>query len=244
MTSTELETVSLEVRDTGVAVMTLKEITFTRKMIREIDSLLTKLEQTEGPMCLVTRSVHPKIFSAGLNLDIFRGDVFDVTNFLNEFSRIVGRVLELPFPSVALINGHLVAGGLMFVMAHDYRIMVDNNSKIMMNEIANGLGIPRNMGAAIFAKLRPSVLRDLNLIGLNVSPKQAKEFEIVDFLEPDLDSASKRAFELAEKLADVGEKRLAYRAIKVSLYKEHIEMTKGISEEDSVAALRNFQSKM
>lgn len=238
------ETVELEVNNEGIATITLKQITFNQKMIREFDEFLDILEKTQGPMCLITKSSHQKIFSAGLNLAIFKEHIAAVGNFLNEFSRLIGRLLELPFPSIAAINGHLVAGGVMFAMAHDYRIMIDGNFKVLMNEVINGLGIPRNMGAAIFAKLKPQTLRDLNLMGMNFTPAKALQEEMIDSLVPNQETLDKKVLELANSIKELGDKRLGYKAIKISLYKDHIAMTRAVCEEESFDALGIYKAKL
>lgn len=77
-------------------------------------------------MCLVTTSNHHKIFSAGLNFKIFAQHYEDVHNNLAEIVRLLGRFLKLPFPSIAAINGHALAGGMMLIMSHDLRVCSNN----------------------------------------------------------------------------------------------------------------------
>lgn len=49
-------------------------------------------------------------------------NIFDRNNFVLEFIRLLGRLLRYPVPTIALVNGHAVAGGCMFMFAHDWRI--------------------------------------------------------------------------------------------------------------------------
>lgn len=49
-------------------------------------------------------------------------NIYDRNNFVLEFIRLLGRFLRLSIPSIALVNGHAVAGGCMLMFAHDWRI--------------------------------------------------------------------------------------------------------------------------
>lgn len=95
-------------------------------------------------------------------------------NNIAEIVRMFGRFLALPFPSVALINGHALAGGMMLMMSHDYRICVEeDNIKIGMTEINLGMTIPDGMLAPLDAKLKKDVLRDVCLFGKTLEWKEA-----------------------------------------------------------------------
>lgn len=51
--------------------------------------------------------------------------------------------MKLGFPTIACINGHCLAGGFMFIMAHDLRIInSDPKVKLGMTEIKLGMTIP------------------------------------------------------------------------------------------------------
>ena len=51
--------------------------------------------------------------------------------------------MRLGFPTIACINGHCLAGGFMFIMAHDLRIInSDPKVKLGMTEINLGMTIP------------------------------------------------------------------------------------------------------
>ena len=75
--------------------------------------------------------------------------------------------MKLPFPTIAAINGHFLAGGFMFAMAHDYRILIDKKIKSGMTEINLGMTIPVPMLGSLMAKLNKSVLRNICVFGEN-----------------------------------------------------------------------------
>ena len=57
-----------------------------------------------------------------------------------------------PCPTIALINGHCIAGGFILAMAHDFRISSEI-STFCMNEILIGMNVPRGLMANFKAKL-------------------------------------------------------------------------------------------
>ncbi len=75
-------------------------------------------------------------------------------------------MMNLPIPTIALVNGHFLAAGFMLAIAHDLIICVNNKKiKIGMTEIDLGLTIPRNMLAILEAKLSKRDNRDICLFG-------------------------------------------------------------------------------
>lgn len=132
----------------------------------------------------------------------------------------------------------------MFAMSHDYRIMLDGNFKIQMSELKNNLGVPKNMGASLKAKLKPSVQRDLNLFGLIFDPKKALKEEVIDQLVTSREELSKKAIEKADQLKELGEKRLAFLSVKGYLYDSAVEECLSIGDEKAVNALQFMKTKL
>lgn len=103
-------------------ILNQKANTYTFDFVRQIHYALDIVEEHEGHTCLITTSFHASIFSAGLDLNFLAPlNNFDKTNFILEFIRLLGRFLSLSVPSIALVNGHAVAGGCMLMFAHDWR---------------------------------------------------------------------------------------------------------------------------
>ena len=115
---------------------------FTRAFAQALDTV----EASQGPAALVTTSADPKFFSNGLDLDWVgsegehRGG--DRGVFGGEFMALMGRIITLPVPTVAAVNGHAFGAGMMCALAHDVRIMREDRGFICANELAIGLTIP------------------------------------------------------------------------------------------------------
>ncbi|MCH1551502.1 MAG: enoyl-CoA hydratase/isomerase family protein, partial [Pseudomonadales bacterium] len=67
-------------------------------------------------------------------------DAGDPAEFL--FMEFMSRMITLPVPTVAAINGHAFGAGFMFALCHDYRIMRQDRGYMCANEIQLGMIIP------------------------------------------------------------------------------------------------------
>ena len=229
----------------GIAIMTLNKILFDIPIIREINKKLDTLEKTEGPLCLITRSKSPKIFSAGFNFSIFKRQFEKTHQVLLEFGILLARMMSLPFPTIAQINGHCMAAGFLFAMTHDFRICLNNDKiKISMTEVKIGIKTPLPLLAPLMAKLKPTVLRDINVFGIVFNPKMAFESGIMDRLAS-YGELEKICLVSAERMSVLGEIRLAYGAIKFNLYEKFIGIAnEGFSGEEERATLEEFKKKI
>ena len=84
-----------------------------------------------------------RTFSSGFDLKMFLGfkDVDEVAAFLSEEDEILTELFMCKKPVVSAINGHAVAGGLIFAMATDYRI-AKNHPKISLGMSEIKIGLP------------------------------------------------------------------------------------------------------
>jgi enoyl-CoA hydratase/carnithine racemase len=159
--------------DSDIYVLTLQSKIMDVPMTRAIHHHLDTLELTTGPCCMISTAVHPKIFSAGLNFDTFKGHPIDVHNRLREIARLFGRMLQLPFPTISAINGECYAGGYMFATTHDFRFMRDDYGKICLPEINLGIPLPRAFNAVVQARVPIQHYSKMALLGKKYSPQEA-----------------------------------------------------------------------
>jgi enoyl-CoA hydratase/carnithine racemase len=125
-----------------------------------------------------------KLFSSGFDLPMFLSfkDVQDVVDFISEEEEILIEFFICKKPVIAALNGHAIAGGLVFSMAADYRIVKNHPKiKIGMSEIKIGLPLSvaqseiMRFGLDSFKKFR-----DIMYFGRILDVNQAKGLEIVD----------------------------------------------------------------
>jgi Delta3-Delta2-enoyl-CoA isomerase len=99
---------------------------------------------------VVTTSSITKFYSNGLD---YENAVKDPTFFRNSLYPLWWRLLTYPMPTIALINGHAFAGGLMTAMMHDYRIMNPHKGFLCLNELDFGAPLRPPMASIFRVKL-------------------------------------------------------------------------------------------
>jgi enoyl-CoA hydratase/carnithine racemase len=85
-------------------------------------------------------------------------------------------------PTVAWLNGHAFAGGLMLAMYHDYRIFNPSRGFLCLNELDMGVPLKPAMSSIFRQKLPAHTYRSLVLEAKRFGGTQALEAGIVDGL--------------------------------------------------------------
>jgi enoyl-CoA hydratase len=93
-------------------------------------------------------------------------------------------LLALPKPTIAMVNGHAIAGGLVMALACDYRLGRDGDYRIGLNEVAIGASFPRAAFEIVRLRLPHARATEL-LLGAALYPAgQALRLGVVDELFP------------------------------------------------------------
>jgi enoyl-CoA hydratase/carnithine racemase len=85
-------------------------------------------------------------------------------------------------PTVAWLNGHAFAGGLMTAMYHDYRIFNPSRGFLCLNELDIGAPLKPPMSSIFRQKVSPQTYRSLVLEAKRFPGPKALEAGIVDGL--------------------------------------------------------------
>jgi enoyl-CoA hydratase len=93
-------------------------------------------------------------------------------------------LLSLPKPTIAMMNGHATAGGLVLVLACDYRLGVEGDYKVGLNEVAIGASFPRIAAEIVRLRLTHARASELMLGAALYPASQALRLGIVDELFP------------------------------------------------------------
>src|ERR1700730_6695898 len=120
--------------DDGIAWLALDKAnasanTLSEDVLAERNDVLAHLER-DMPKGLVLRSAKPKGFIAGADIGEFRGmtDAGAVQARLIQAHGVVDGLDRLGAPTVAVVHGYCLGGGLEIALACDYRIAVENAS--------------------------------------------------------------------------------------------------------------------
>jgi Delta3-Delta2-enoyl-CoA isomerase len=125
-----------------------------------------------------------------------------------------------PMPTLALLNGHAFAGGLMTAMHHDYRIANPSKGYLCLNELDFGAPLKPPMSSIFREKLPAATYRKVVLEAHRFAGPEALASGLVDGLGA-LDEAIK--FATDRKLVEKG-KTGVYGVMKWEMYRESVQL--------------------
>lgn len=97
-----------------------------------------------------------KFYSNGLDLDWLMAHSDQASQYVAEVQELLARVLTLPVPTVAAVNGHAFGAGAMLAMAHDFRVMRADRGYFCFPEADINIPFTPGMAALLQGKLTPS----------------------------------------------------------------------------------------
>ncbi|KAA8889475.1 enoyl-CoA hydratase/isomerase family protein [Nocardia colli] len=95
---------------------------FHPEWIAAMNAILDEAAAARGPAALVTAGAG-KFYSTGADIAWAADHSDRIDEYLTEVQRLLARILTLPMPTVAALNGHVYGAGAFMAVAHDYRIM-------------------------------------------------------------------------------------------------------------------------
>ncbi|KAJ1023887.1 hypothetical protein NDA13_004721 [Ustilago tritici] len=164
------------------------------------NEMLSSGQSDQGAALVTTAgtSDSAKIFSNGLDLEKAIADPLFFDTHLNELCE---KLLTLPIPAIAAVNGHAFAAGFGLACAHDYRIMNAKRGYMCMNEIDFGAPLPHGLQMTIASKISDQkTMRKVVLEGHRFSAEEAFQAGFVDGLADSPKETLEKALQLAEKL--------------------------------------------
>lgn len=108
-------------------------------LLEELHAALDQAEAAGKPVVLKGREGK---FSAGFDLSIMSQGGRAMGELVANGAKLSQRLLTFPTPVVALSTGHAMAMGGLLLLSVDYRIGLQGNFKIGLNEVAIGMTMP------------------------------------------------------------------------------------------------------
>src|SRR5215468_8926665 len=159
--------------------------TLNEEVLTELDSVLTSLER-DPPKGLVLRSAKRSGFIAGADIGEFKGmtDAAAVEARLTKAHAVVDRLDRLSVPTVAVIHGYCLGGGLEIALACDFRIAVED-ARFGFPEVM--LGLHPGLGGTVRLPrlINPLEAMTMMLTGRNVRDRRARALGLVDAVVPE-----------------------------------------------------------
>ncbi|QPF86290.1 enoyl-CoA hydratase/isomerase family protein [Bradyrhizobium genosp. L] len=154
--------------------------TLSADLLEELDTIVAALE-SQRPAGLVIRSAKTSGFIAGADVNEFRGasDPSTVETAIGRAHAVIDRLEALRVPSLAVIHGFCLGGGLEVALACQMRIAIDD-ARFGFPEVMLGLH-PGLGGTVRFTELvNPMQAMTLMLTGKTIDARRAKSLGLVD----------------------------------------------------------------
>ena len=160
--------------------------TLSEDVMEELAAIVDRLA-AEKPKGLVIRSGKASGFIAGADVDEFTRieSVDDALAIVRRGWETFNRLAALRFPTVALVEGFCMGGGLELALACRYRIAVDvPGTRFALPEVMLGIlpgwgGVERLPGI-----VGPTAALDMMMTGRSIDARRAKKMGLVDEVVP------------------------------------------------------------
>ncbi len=182
----------LEMEPDGLAVLTFdlpgeKVNKYSTPVMAELEGVLDALAKRSDVKAMLLVSGKPDIFIAGADVnEIAKAtDPAAIANGVRRGQEIFGKLANLPFPTVAAVEGACVGGGCETLLAMDWRLASDSRkTQIGLPEIKLGI-LPGWGGTTRLPRIAGlATALDVILGGKVVDSKRAKRMGLVDELVP------------------------------------------------------------
>ena len=225
----------------GVAVLRMqagKANAINPRFLELLEGCLEELSRARPSALVLTGDA--RSFSAGLDLpaliDLGTGEL---TGFIRRFSDTMLRVFALPFPVVAAVNGHAIAGGCVLALQTDVRVMASGESRIGLNEVRLGLGLPVAVVETLRCQVPATSLLQVAAEGGLFLPEEALALGLVhEVVDPGQLLA--RAHQRASLLAALPP--LAFAQVKASLRRPALACIAASAETDTADWVATFHA--
>jgi 3-hydroxyacyl-CoA dehydrogenase/enoyl-CoA hydratase/3-hydroxybutyryl-CoA epimerase len=160
--------------------------TLSADTMAELDVILDEL-RAKAPRGLIVRSGKESGFIAGADVEEFTKikDADDAMRLVKRGWDLYNKLAALPFPTLALVNGFCMGGGVELALACRYRVAVDQpGTRFAFPEVMLGI-LPAWGGVMRLPRLiGPSAALDMLLTGRAADARRAKRIGLVDAAVP------------------------------------------------------------
>ncbi|MFC5728175.1 MULTISPECIES: enoyl-CoA hydratase-related protein [Nocardioides] len=152
---------------------------FSPDWLASVTDTLDAVADSTEPAVLVTTG-GGRFYSNGLDLDWLGAHPEEMTSYVARVEDLLARMLTLPVPTVAAVNGHAFGGGAMLAMAHDHRFMRRDRGYFCFPEVDIRIPFTPGMAALIQSKLTPRAALESMTTGRRYGGEDAASAGLVD----------------------------------------------------------------
>lgn len=207
-------------KDGTVALLNLGagENRFNRESTDAINAVLDEVEA--GSFTALVTSADGKIWSNGFDAPWIAAHPDEAEPTVRAGERLLARLLTFPMPTVAAVQGHAFAGGMLLALAHDLRVMRADRGFFCLPELTFGAVFTQGMVDMMLARMSPQVAHRAAVLAHRFPAPEAVAAGLVDEAVP-AEQVLSRAVAVAADLA--GADRAATAALKRRLYARPLE---------------------
>lgn len=169
------------VKEGGLHLVTMHANSICPEWQRHMLEVLDAVEADCGKGASLVLTGAEKSFCNGLNLEALMSlTPEEAVPFGESMSEIYRRLILLPCPTIAAMNGHSFAAGAFLALAMDYRLMREDRGWFCISEVDVGVPIQDAMMGILRGKLAPTTARDALLTGKRYAADDAIYAGIAD----------------------------------------------------------------
>lgn len=188
----------------GIHVIDLGETEnrFSPDWIDEMHTHLDAVLAAPAPLVTIGRG---KNYSQGLDLEWVMAHQDQFEAYAARAEGLLGRLLTLPVPTVAAVNGHAFGAGAMLAIAHDWRVMREDRGFFCFPEVDIQIPFTPGMASLIQHKVTRRTAVDSMTTGYRYPAHEALAAGLVDGVAAEaglLEAAVAKVAHLQGKHAD------------------------------------------
>jgi enoyl-CoA hydratase len=231
-----MSTIGADDRNGGVRVLTLNRPpanAIDETLLTDLAAALDAARADDAVRALVLTGAGA-FFSGGFDFAAPRRDDAVAHDLYALYRDAHRKLLTLPKPTVAMVNGHAIAGGLVLVLACDYRLGIEGDYRVGLNEVAVGASFPRAAFEIVRLRLPHARVSELILGAALYPSSQALRLGVVDELFP----AEKFEDTVLRRAARLGAfPREAFAHAKAALAAEAVARIEAETPEEALATM-------
>jgi enoyl-CoA hydratase len=174
-------TYSLQDRTATITMDDGKVNVMSLTMQRAINAALDRAENDRAVVLITGR---PTVFSAGFDLKVLQAGGPDSVAMVRGGFELAARLLVHPYPVVMACPGHAIAMGAFVLLSGDYRLGASGDYKIVANEVAIGLTMPRAATEIMRQRLTPATFNRALILSEAFAPNNAVAAGFLDRVVP------------------------------------------------------------
>jgi enoyl-CoA hydratase len=205
---------------------------FTTELLADLDRAIRDAAEDRSVRCVVVTGSGP-FFSGGFDMKAPPRNSAEVIEMNNHYHSAHRQLVALPKPTVAAVNGHAVAGGLILALACDHRVAPRLAFRVGLTEVAVGAGYPPAASAIAIDRLGADAI-DL-ILGADLLWSDDPRLSFLFRSKHEPATFEEETLSFARRLASLP--AAAYANAKAAVVRDLLARIDGASDQEKAAAM-------